>query len=232
MKILCTICARKGSRGVPNKNIKNLAGKPLIVHTIEQAISAPLIDSVIVSTDSKKIVAIAREAGAEAPFIRPKELATDTASKIPVIQHALRYCIEQMDITPDLVIDLDPTAPLRSQDDIKACLDCIINNKEIDAVITGFRSNKNPYFNMVEVQDDGFVKLSKDSGRFTSRQTAPVVYAMNASIYIWRTQKLLESKHLFDNNIKIKLVEMSAERSMDIDSEIDFKFVEFLLKKS
>lgn len=232
MKILCTICARGGSKGVPNKNIRELDGKPLIVYTIEQALACDLINKVVVSTDSEQIAEIARQAGAEVPFMRPEELATDTAGKLPVIHHAVKYCIDKQDFEPDLVIDLDPTAPLRTQEDIKACFDSLMNNKDADAVITGYRSSKTPYFNMIEIKEDGFVKLSKDAGRFTSRQTAPVVYAMNASIYIWKTDKLLQSEHLFNDQVQMKFVEMSQERSIDIDHEIDFKFTEFLLKNN
>lgn len=231
MKILCTICARGGSKGVPNKNIKELAGKPLIVHTIKQALASDMIDKVIVSTDSKKIAEIARKAGAEVPFIRPLELATDTIGKLPSVQHAAQYAMKQMHFIPDLVVDLDPTSPLRTQKDIKTCLDCIINDKETDVVITGYRSNKNPYFNMIEIRDDGFIELSKNRGRFFSRQTTPVVYAMNASIFIWRTDKLFQDDYLFNDKVKIKIVEMPAERSVDIDSELDFKFIEFLLNQ-
>ena len=230
MSVLCTICARGGSRGVRNKNIRKIAGKPLIAHTIIQALRAKFIDKVIVSTDSEKIAGIARQFGAEVPFKRPSYLASDRAAKPPVVKHALRYCIEKLRFLPDIVIDLDPTSPLRSQRDIKTCFDAIKRNSKIDLVITGYRSNKNPYFNMVEIDKNGFAKLSKTPVKqVTRRQDAPGVYAMNAAVYAWRTEKLLSCKNIFSGNVK--LIEMPAERSVDIDSEIDFAFVKFMIEK-
>lgn len=230
MKVLCTICARGGSKGVPNKNIRELMGKPLIIHTIEQALASKLIDRVAVSTDSEKIAASAKAAGAEVPFVRPAELASDTAAKLPAIKHAVRYYIEKLDFHPDLVIDLDPTSPLRNQDDIDACFKLIQENG-VDAVITGYRSSKNPYFNMVEIDNDGCAMLCKQ-GDFVRRQDAPRVYSMNASIYIWKTPVLLNAERLFERGLRIKLSEMPLERSIDVDCETDFQFIEFLTRKN
>lgn len=230
MKILCTICARGGSKDVPNKNIRELAGKPLIAHTIEQALASPFINRVVVSTDSERIAKIAKGYRVEVPFMRPSELATDTAAKLPVVQHAVKYYIEKLSYNPDYVIDLDPTSPLRMQEDITKCLHLIQRNN-VDAVITGYRSNKNPYFNMVEIDEKGYVKLSKPS-QFVSRQEAPPVYSMNASIYVWKTPVLLKMNHIFDSRFKLKLIEMPPERSIDIDHELDFQFIEFLKLKS
>src|SRR3990167_8937178 len=119
MMILCTICARGGSKGVPNKNIRELSGKPLIAHTIEQALSTKFIDRVVVSTDAEKIANIASQYGAEVPFLRPQSLATDDAPKLPVVKHAVKFYIENLKFTPDYVIDLDPTSPLRTLEDIE-----------------------------------------------------------------------------------------------------------------
>lgn len=230
MKVLCTICARAGSKGVPNKNIRSLCGIPLIAHTIKQALNLSLIDKIVVSTDSEEIASIAKAYGAEVPFKRPQSLADDESPKLPVIKHALRYCIDELGYHPDYVVDLDPTSPLRSVDDIRDCLNFIINDSDCDSLVTGYRSNKNPYFNMVEVNSDGFVHLSKESNtHITSRQTAPVVYSMNASIYVWKTGILLQQSHILSG--KVKFFEMPQERSVDIDSELDFKLVELILKE-
>ena len=233
MKVLCTICARGGSKGVPNKNIRNLFGKPVIAHTIELAKRCSRIDRVVVSTDSPQIAEVARSFGAEAPFLRPAELATDTAAKPPAIRHAVNYYIEQCKFTPDLIIDLDPTSPLRELQDIEKCLDLIEKDPDCDSVITGYLSTKNPYFNMVEVNQDGYAELSKRhlvNGVYVyRRQDAPSVYAMNASIYVWRTGILFQQQNIVSG--RVRFYEMPHERSVDIDTEIDFNLVELLMKE-
>ena len=230
MSVLCTICARGGSKGVPNKNIRVLMGKPLVAHTIEQALAAKQIDRVIVSTDSDKIAAVSREYGADVPFMRPGNLANDSSPKLPVIQHMVNFCIKEMNFVPEYVIDLDPTSPLRIQDDITRCLELIINDPDCDSVITGYRSNKNPYYNMVELNCNGFARVSKETEKIhTRRQDSPVVYAMNASIYVWKREILLKQKNILSGNVKF--FEMPEDRSNDIDSETDFELVELLLKK-
>lgn len=230
MIILCTICARGGSKGVPKKNIRPLLNKPLIAYTIEHALACPLINRVAVSTDSIEIAAIAEKFGAEVPYIRPSHLATDEASKLPTIQHLVRYYMENLNFIPDYVVDLDPTSPLRTMEDIERCIDLITNDSECDSVITGCRSNKNPYFNMVELDRNGFALLSKKpKGKVVRRQDAPVVYAMNASVYIWKTDILFKREEIISG--RTKFIEMPDDRSIDIDSETDFKLVELLMEE-
>lgn len=232
MTVLCTICARGGSKRVPNKNIKSLLGKPLIAYTIEQALNCRQINRVVVSTDSKEIVNIAKQYGVEIPFIRPQYLATDDAPKLPVIKHAVSYYMENFNFNPDFVIDLDPTSPLRTKDDIEKCLNLIVNDNDCDSVITGYRSNKNPYYNMVEINSDGFAYLSKSkepNKLVLRRQDAPVVYTMNASVYVWRVNILFNQTGVVSG--KVKFVEMPENRSIDIDSEIDFRLVELLISE-
>ena len=230
MKIVCTICARGGSKGLPGKNIKQTAGKPLIVHTIEQALKNDLINKIIVSTDCPKIAEIAKRAGAEVPFMRSAELASDTAAKLPVIKHAVKFCIENQGYYPDIVIDMDPTSPLRSQEDINNALNFLISETDkYDSVISGYSSDKNPYFNMVIENNEGYARLCREEYRHvTRRQDAPQVYCLNASIYAWRTQSLMDRTHVLDG--KLKFLEMPAERSVDIDSDIDHKFVKYMLE--
>ncbi len=231
MSVLCTICARGGSKGVPNKNIRDLMGKPLITHTIEQALRSQRIDRVVVSTDSTEIARIAKASGAEVPFMRPSRLATDTAAKLPVLQHAVEYYLNTLNFKPDYVIDLDPTSPLRTLEDIEGCMDLIELNADCESVITGYRSNKNPYFNMVEIDANGFAQLSKSAGKhITDRQSAPAVFAMNASVYVWKTDILLSQESIISGNVKF--FEMSEERSIDIDNEIDFKLIELFMKEN
>lgn len=225
MSTLATICARGGSQGVPGKNIRLLLGKPLIQYTIEQALACPLIDHVYVSTDDEAIAEVARQAGAQVPFLRPAEMATSTAAKIPVIQHLVDWVVDS-GIAVDKIVDLDPTSPLRLQEDIRACVEML--DDKTDVVITGYLSTKNPYFNMVEQKENGYYSLVQHvPGGVNQRQRAPKVYAMNASIYVWHPHTL--SKGLWDGNAKLHI--MPHERSIDIDEPIDLKLVELLMKE-
>ena len=220
---IATICARGGSRGLPGKNIRPLLGKPLIAHTIEQALVQPQIDRVFVSTDSQEIAAVASQAGAEVPFLRPAALATHTAAKVPVIEHLVEWVVAHVGPVGKIV-DLDPTSPLRESIDIDNCLALL--DVDTDVVITGYHAPKNPYFNMVEPTDDGYVQLVKTMpGGVEARQTAPPVYAMNASIYCWHYHSL--NKGLWHGRTRLHV--MPRERSIDIDDPIDFQLVELLL---
>lgn len=223
MNTIVTICARGGSQGVPGKNIRMLCGKPLIVHTIEQALACQFSGSVYVSTDSPEIARIAEQAGAIVPFMRPPELATSTAGKIPVIQHLVEF-VEHAGSKVDKIVDLDPTSPLRTVEDINACVNLL--DTETDVVITGYEAEKNPYFNMVESKQDGNIALvSKLEKGVVRRQDAPKVYAMNASVYVWHRKSL--DKGLWDGRAKLHV--MPRERSIDIDHEIDFRLVEIYM---
>jgi CMP-N-acetylneuraminic acid synthetase len=227
MKTIATICARGGSVGVPRKNIRPLLGKPLIAHTIEQALALPQVDAVYVSTDDAEIAEVARQHGARVPFLRPAELATGTAPKIPVIEHLCAW-VETHDGPFGRLVDLDPTSPLRTLEDITTCLSLL--DDRTDAVITAFESEKNPYFNMVERKPDGNIGLVKSDagGGVVARQLAPHVYSMNASIYVWHRHTL--NKGLWNGRLKLHV--MPRERSIDIDSPLDFRIVEMLMTDS
>lgn len=225
MKII-SICARAGSTGVPGKNIRPLCGKPLIAWTIEQAKASGVADRVFVSTDSQEIADLARVFGAEVPFLRPAELATADAGKLPVILHLVQW-IEQRLGPVSRIIDLDPTSPLREVADIRAC-DALLDAKT-GLVITGYESDKNPYFNMVEQQADGsFARVCPPPVEVLGRQGAPKVYAMNASIYAWHRHSLKPS--LWEAG-PIRLHVMPRERSIDIDHPLDFDIVELLMNR-
>jgi CMP-N,N'-diacetyllegionaminic acid synthase len=225
---LGTICARGGSRGVPGKNIRELAGHPLIAYSIATARRCDFIDRVIVSTDSEEIAAVARRYGAEVPFLRPAELASHTAAKVPAIQHAVREVERERRGEIDLVVDLDPTAPLRTVDEVRACWE-LVQTPETDVVFTATLADKNPYFNMVEVTD-GYARLSKKTEPpVVRRQDAPSVYAMNASIYAYRRGHLMNDGRVVAPRSRI--VEMPPERSRDVDGPLDFAFLEFLVRE-
>ena len=227
--ILCTICARGGSKGVKNKNIKELNGKPLIAYTIDQAKASGLFEHIVISTDSDDIANVAKQYGAEVFFKRSEEMASDTAGKLDVIKDAFKRSEEYYNKTFDCLVDLDATAPLRSVDDIINSFNQFKENNN-DNLITAMPSRRSPYFNLVEQDKDGKVYLSKKlATAVVRRQDAPKSYDMNASIYIWKRDVILNENSIFLE--KTGLYVMPEERSIDIDNELDFKFVEFLMEK-
>jgi len=226
MKILGTICARAGSKGVKNKNIRELNGKPLIAYTVEFFKKWGKAEKIICSTDSEKISKIAKEYGAEIPFLRPVELATDNASKLDVLKHALKFCEREYNTKYDIIVDLDPTSPLRKIRDLDDSFEKFLKS-DANNLYSVVRAHKNPYFNMIELDKNNYAHLSK-KGSFVRRQDAPVVYEMNASIYIYKRNFLLNTKSVHSE--KTITHEMTEFESIDIDREIDFLFIEFLLK--
>lgn len=230
IKVLCTICARGGSKGVKNKNIKEINGKPLIAYTIEQAKESKLFEHIVISTDSDDIASIAKENGAEVFFKRSAEMASDTAGKLDVIKDAFVRSEEYYEHKFDYLVDLDATAPLRIVKDIVDSFKQLLDNDH-DNLITAMPSRRSPYFNLVEVDKNNKVYLSKTlDSSIVRRQDAPKSYDMNASIYIWKRDVILNEQSLFLE--KTGLYVMPEERSIDIDSELDYKFVEFLMKEN
>lgn len=227
--LFCTIGMRGGSKGVPNKNLRKLYGKPLMAYTIEQALQSELFEHVVISTDSEEIADAARGFGAEAWFLRPPEMATDESSKLPAIRHAFIESERHFGHKFDVLVDLDVTSPLRRIEDITGAYEQFVR-EEADILITASPSRKNPYFNMVE-NVEGRTQLVKQLDKpIVRRQDAPQVFGMNASIYIWKREALLENDTLFTD--KTTLYVMPEERSVDIDTELDWNFVEYILGKS
>lgn len=227
MKRICTICARGGSKGVKGKNIRMLMGKPLIAYSIEQARTTGLFDALAVSSDSELILEIARGYGVDFCIKRPDELATDQAAKLPVIQHCVIQVEELAGIVFDTIVDLDATSPLRSVTDIIESV-ALLEKRGVSNVITGAPARRSPYFNLVELNDEGFVRLSKSApSQIVRRQDAPKCFDMNASIYVWNRPALFSSCSIFHSDTL--LFEMPEDRSVDIDSELDFRIVELLM---
>jgi CMP-N,N'-diacetyllegionaminic acid synthase len=226
MNTVVTICARGGSQGLPGKNIRPLLGKPLIAWSIEQALASGLAQAVYVSTDDPAIAEVARAHGATVPFQRPAELAGATAAKLPVILHLVQW-LESQGEQVDKIVDLDPTSPLRAVSDIHACVQLL--DEDTDLVITGYESDKNPYFNMVECKPGGYYeRVCKPVQEAAGRQLAPKVFAMNASIYAWHRRTLAASLWAHP---RIRLHAMPRERSIDIDDAVDFELVDLLMRK-
>ena len=226
MKILCTICARGGSKGLRNKNIKNINGSPLIHHTINQAINSKLFDKIVVSSDSDKILNISNKKKIDYLIKRSKKLSSSSTPKIPVIRNALIEAEKKFNIKFDYIMDLDVSSPLRNLSDIKKSMKKIIREKK-EILFSVCESKKNPYFNMVE-KKNGSAILVKKMGSFFTRQSSPKVFDMNASLYIWKRETLLTQNTLFikDNTF----FTMPYERSIDIDSLTDFKLVKYFMK--
>ena len=228
MKILASVCARGGSKGVKNKNIRMLLGKPLIAYTIEALKSWGKAHRIICSTDSEEIRKIAIDYGAEAPFLRPPELATDYAGKLDVFKHMLKICEEEKNEKYDFFYDLDVTAPLRTVKNIDEAFNKILNS-DADLLCSAYIADRNPYFNMVELDEKGYAHICiKTKKPIVARQQAPKVYALNASIYILRRAFLMKTSYIYGG--KTIIYEMS-DTAVDIDLQIDFDFIEFLLKE-
>ena len=221
------IFARGGSKGVPRKNIRLLAGKPLIAYAIETALANELIDRVIVSTDDAEIADIAQEYGAEVPFIRPPELAQDDSPEWLAWQHAVRT-LEAAEGEPkmDVFVCIPPTSPLRAVEDVDACIRTLLES-DADLVITVKPAERNPYYNMVMLDEAGYARLViPQDATIHQRQAAPAVYDMTTVAYAARPEFVLGANSMFE--CKIKAVVIPADHALDIDTELDFKIAEFL----
>ena len=228
MKILCTICARAGSKGVTDKNLRPINGLPLIAYSLQQAVETKLFSQIAVSSDSSEIRTTAMAHGATFVVDRPTQMASDTAPKLPAIRHCVETTEKEFGQF-DIIIDLDATAPLRIAADIIGSLK-LLTATNADNVITGTPAHRSPYFNLVEQDENGIVQLSKPlRDAVTRRQDSPKCFDMNASIYVWRRDALLNNPSLFVSSTR--LFEMPRERSLDIDSEADFEMVEWMMSK-
>lgn len=229
MSLLCTICARGGSKGVIGKNARDLLGKPMLAWSIAQARETGLFDAIAFSSDSDTLLDAALKAGADIAVKRPDEMATDTAPKLPAIRHCLEQAMAQTGKTPEIFVDLDVTSPLRLASDITGAV-ALLRESGSRNVITGAPARRSPYFNLVEQRTDGSVGLSKSAHPpITRRQDAPRCFDMNASIYVWRVAPFLDQPAVFYSDTR--LFEMPEERSIDIDSDLDFVLVELLLRQ-
>lgn len=228
MSVLLTIAARGGSKGVKNKNIRKIGGVPLIAISIQQAKAWGKAERIVVTTDSPEIAEVAKDAGAEVPFLRPPELATDEIGKIPALRHALLESEKFFGMNFDTIVDLDPTAPIRTIEDIENSYQ-LFKDRKCKSVFSAVLAHKSPYFNMVEVDSSGFAHLSKVAGTISRRQDAPKVYSMNASIYVYQRDYLIDPKTVSAISSRSVVYEMAEISGVDIDREIDFKFVEFLI---
>lgn len=226
---ICTVAVRAGSKGVPGKNWRELQGIPLFAHSIRHAVESGLFDRIAVSSDAPEVLTSAEHWGATDVVVRPPELASDTAGKVPAIVHAVLEIEARVGSAFSTAVDLDATSPLRVPSDIAGAV-ALLESSGADSVITGSEAHRSPYFNLVEEDAaTGLVRLSKDGTGIARRQDAPRAFDMNASVYVWRRDALVEDPRVFYPSTR--LFEMPAERSRDIDSELDFGIVEWMMNR-
>jgi CMP-N-acetylneuraminic acid synthetase len=227
LNYIVLICARGGSKGIPKKNEKLLGGIPLIGWSILCAKKLKNIAQVIVSTDSKDIADLSIKYGAKVPFIRPSSLAKDNSPEWLVWRHAVDYLDSLYDY--DGLIVIPPTAPLRSVDDIKNCIEKF-ENSDFDIIITVSEANRSPFFNMVKIDKDGNTSLVNETNHEISRrQDAPPVYDMTTVAYVVKPSLIKQKNNMFQG--KVGCVQIPPERSLDIDTKLDFKIAEYLIKE-
>ena len=219
---------RANSQKIKNKNLINLNKKPLMSYTIKSAVNSKLFDNIVVSSDSKKIQKLSKKFGAEVIFSRPKKLSTNYVPKVSAIKHAVINSEKHYKKRYDYVVDLDVTAPCRDANDIKKAFKKFQKSKK-DMLVSVTKSRKNPYFNMLEIKNRKISLVKKTSKEVVARQKSPVVYDMNASIYIWKRDKLFKSRNLLQKSLSI--YEMPQEKSIDIDTKLDLRINEILIKK-
>jgi CMP-N,N'-diacetyllegionaminic acid synthase len=228
--VLGLIPARGGSKGIKKKNIRHLLGKPLISYTVECARACSSIDKAVVSTDDSEIAEISREWGAEVPFIRPPELAKDDTPMLPVMQHAVQSVEEIYRERVNILILLDPTSPLRKVKDVEEALSLFYRDGACQAVVSGCEAHRSPYFNMIRLED-GFVQiLIQTDKEIGCRQECPPVYDLDTTVWIYSREAIMDIGKRIPPRTRLYLV--PEERSIHIDTELDFMIVEFLMQQS
>ena len=231
MRLLITICARAGSKGIHGKNTRLLNGKPLIAYSIETA--RKIADGndcrISISTDDPVVTEICRSMDIYSNYTRPPELASDTAGKVDTILDVLLFEEKQLNQKFDYVLDLDVTSPLRTVNDLKTAFEMFRNDENALNIFSVNPANKNPYFNMVEKKESGYYGLVK-TGNFLTRQSATPVYEMNASFYIYRRSffELEERKVVNDRS----LIYTMPHVCFDLDHPIDFEFMAYLFENN
>ncbi len=227
-RIVALIPARSGSKGVKDKNIRELCGKPLIAYSITEALKSKYIDKVIVSTDSEKIRGIALEFGADAPFLRPAELSCDDTPDMPVIKHSVDF-LENNSYRPELIVYLRPTVPLRDADLIDRAVEAFWKSgKAVLKSLTEVGGCFHPYW-MFRIDDCGALRPvipGVDIKKYYRRQLLPPVYRINGVIDIFSRDVVVKGDYDLDD---ISRFLVSEDISFDIDSETDFKIAEALL---
>lgn len=228
MKFLCLICARGGSKGIKNKNLLKIGKKTLLQHSIDIAKKTNLFSKIVVSTDSKKIALHAKLNGAEVPFLRPEKLSKDNSAEIDAWKHAINF-FKKRKIEFDAIVSLPCTSPLRDLTDVIKCVKKFKTNK-FDSIISVKKSNRSPYFNMVEKKKNSNYNIIIRGKKYLhNRQMAPLTYDVSTVCFISKIKYVLNNKNLFEG--KVGIVEIPLNRSIDIDNHIDYKIAKIIYEK-
>jgi len=227
LKILGVITARGGSKGIPGKNIKMLGGKPLIAYTIEVAKKSNLITDLIVSTDDEEIADVAKKYGAEVPFMRPKELAEYDTPHLPVMQHAISFMEDKLDIVFDYIVILQPTSPFRIIEDIDETIQKLIDTGADSAVsLVELDSSEHP-IKAKKMEGNDVLPYCMEEKEGTRRQDFPIAYKRSAAVYAMRRDLIMKDNKIFGDNIVGHIV--PKDRSIDIDEPLDWLKAEYML---
>ena len=229
-RVLAVIPARGGSKGIPGKNLRPFTGLPLIAHTILFAKLCPEIHRCIVSTDSPEIAAVAKEYGADAPFMRPPELAQDDTPMWPVLRHALAQIEQHADTRYGLLLLLDPTSPAREPSDITGAMQLMAQSPDADGIVGVSQPDFNPIWHCVVERKGWMADLIEDGSKFDRRQQVPPVYRINGSLYIWRTEFVRTQEASWRQSGQHLIYEIPESRAMSIDTPQEFERAELLVK--
>lgn len=224
MKPVFVIPARGGSKGIPGKNIKPLCGKPLIAYSVEVARQLADDRDICVTTDDERIAQVVKNMGLDVPFMRPDYLATDGCGTYEVLLHAVKF-YEELGRDYDTLVLLQPTSPMRTAEDVQAAIDAY--TPDIDMVVTVTEAASNPYYNCYETDENGFLHISKGVGCYTRRQDAPKAWEYNGAVYVINIESL--KKGPLGSFRRRKMVEMSRERSVDLDTPLDWMVAEAIM---
>ena len=227
-KITCLICARGGSKGLRNKNIKKFHGKPLIAWTFKIAKSINKFSNIILSTDSVKIANIAKKNGLQVPFLRPKNLAKDNSKELDVWKHALKY-LKKINQFPDILVVLPATSPLRKTSHINQAIKKFVKDRS-DALISVKEPENNPYFNMVKLKKNKYAQIINNKMKYNRRQDAPKVYSISTICFILKPNFVLNTSDIFKGKVTTALFD--KKYSIDIDDNYDFEIAKTLFKKN
>lgn len=225
MRTFGFVFARGGSKGLPNKNIRNLAGRPLLAHALHVASQVKEIEQVFVSTDSNEIATVAERYGATV-IQRPAELAEDDSPEWLAWSHAINWVKAEIGNFQHFV-SLPATAPLRNAEDVTQCLNMLDTNT--DVVVTMTPAQRSPWFNMVKIDSSGHLSLLVEGSNIVRRQDAPVGYDLTTIAYVSRPEFILEKEQIWDG--RVTGVVIPQERAIDIDTELDFAVADFLMSK-
>ena len=226
-EILGLICARGGSKSIPRKNLALLAGKPMIAWTIEAALKSPSLTRVVVSTDDEEIAEVAKHWGADAPFLRPAELARDDTPGIEPVLHALQWLAKHENYHPDYVMLLQPTSPLRTTEDIEAAVR-IARERGGVSVVSVTKAATHPYW-MKRITENGeLAELAPTEQEYSRRQELPPAYALNGAIYLIKADTLLEQRTFYPDHTLAYV--MPVERALDVDERWDLYLADLVLQ--